>query len=131
MAPEKKRLGKKHRLAQTRPHKGATPKGAKGSEKSVGAASPKGRKTISAKKSAAFTKSKARTQSPDRVKGRSVTGAQIAGPAAEKAPNRPIRGERGMGTFRSQELTMHHARASNHPRCLIRRPRTPLPPCCR
>ncbi len=99
MAPPKKRLGKKHRLAQTRPHKGATPKGAKGSATSVGGASPKGRKTISAKKSAAFTKSKVRTQSPDRVKGRAVTGAQ---PAVDKPTNRPVRGERGMG-FTEQE----------------------------
>jgi GTP-binding protein len=99
MAPPKKRLGKKHRLAQTRPHKGATPKGAKGSTTSVGKASPKDRKTISAKKSAAFTKSKVRTQSPDRVKGRAVTGAQ---PISDKPTNRPARGERGMG-FTEQE----------------------------
>ncbi|SEC06609.1 ribosome biogenesis GTPase Der [Terriglobus roseus] len=100
MAQEKKRLGKKHRLAQTRPHKGATPKGAKASATSVGGASPKGRKTVSAKKSAAFTKSKVRTQSPTRIKGKAVTGAQMAGAAqpAEKAPsNRPVRGSRGMG----------------------------------
>jgi GTP-binding protein len=99
MAPPKKRLGKKHRLAQTRPHKGATPKGAKGTTSTVGKASPKDRKTISAKKSAAFTKSKVRTQSPDRVKGRAVTGAQ---PISDKPTNRPVRGERGMG-FTEQE----------------------------
>ncbi len=98
MAAPKKRLGKKHRLAQTRPHKGATPKGAKGSATSVGGASPKGRKKISAKKSAAFTKSKVRTQSPERQKGRAVTGAQPAGPAADRPTNRPVRGERGMGS---------------------------------
>ena len=103
MAPEKKRLGKKHRQAQTRPHKGATPKGAKASASSVGGASPKGRKSVTAKKSAAFSKSKVRTQSPERQRGRAVTGAQIA-PAADKPTNRPVRGERGMGTFRSQEL---------------------------
>jgi GTP-binding protein len=100
MAQEKKRLGKKHRLAQTRPHKGVTPKGAKASATSVGGASPKGRKTVSAKKSAAFTKSKVRTQSPTRVKGKAVTGAQMAGaPPVEKAPvsDRPARGSRGMG----------------------------------
>ncbi len=96
MAQEKKRLGKKHRLAQTRPHKGATPKGAKASATAVGGASPKGRKTVSAKKSAAFTKSKVRTQSPTRVKGKSVTGAQMA-PGALPASERPVRGSRGMG----------------------------------
>ncbi len=103
MAPEKKRLGKKHRQAQTRPHKGATPKGAKASEKSVGGASPKGRKAIAAKKEAAFSKGKVRTQSPERQKGRAVTGAQMA-PAALPQSQRPARGERGMGTFRSNEL---------------------------
>ncbi len=81
MAPPKKRLGKKHRSAQTRPHKGATPKGAKASAGALGKTSPKGRKQQSAKKSAAFSKSKVRTQSPERAKGRNVTGAQLA-PAA-------------------------------------------------
>ncbi len=78
MAPPKKRLGKKHRSAQTRPHKGATPKGAKASAGTLGKASPKGRKQTSAKKSAAFSKSKVRTQSPERARGRNVTGAQLA-----------------------------------------------------
>ncbi len=81
MAPPKKRLGKKHRQAQTRPHKGATPKGAKASAGALGKTSPKGRKQTSAKKSAAFSKSKVRTQSPERARGRNVTGAQLA-PAA-------------------------------------------------
>ncbi len=81
MAPPKKRLGKKHRSAQTRPHKGATPKGAKASAGALGKSSPKGRKQTSAKKSAAFSKAKVRTQSPERMKGRNVTGAQLA-PAA-------------------------------------------------
>ncbi len=101
MAPEKKRLGKKHRTAQTRPHKGATPKGAKASASSVGGASPKGRKNVTAKKAAAFTRSKVRTQSPTRVKGKAVTGAQMAAGAlpADQRPvtNRPVRGARGMG----------------------------------
>ena len=78
MAPPKKRLGKKHRSAQTRPHKGATPKGAKASAGTLGKVSPKGRKQTTAKKSAAFAKSKVRTQSPERAKGRNVTGAQLA-----------------------------------------------------
>ncbi len=95
MAPEKKRLGKKHRSAQTRPHKGATPKGAKASASASGGASPKGRKTLAAKKSAAFSKSKVRTQSPERQRGRAVTGAQRPS-AAQGETARPIRGTRGL-----------------------------------
>jgi GTP-binding protein len=106
MAPEKKRLGKKHRLAQTRPHKGVTPKGAKASASSVGGASPKSRKTVTAKKAAAFTKSKVRTQSPTRVKGKSVTGAQMAA-AALPASERPERGSRGMGGDEGVRFKVH------------------------
>jgi len=108
MAPEKKRLGKKHRAAQTRPHKGATPKGAKASTSSVGGASPKGRKSIAAKKSAAFVQSKVRTNSPTRQKGKAVTGAQMAPAALSKAERerlgvtlpaqRAPRGSRGLGS---------------------------------
>ncbi|GAA3750679.1 ribosome biogenesis GTPase Der [Terriglobus aquaticus] len=102
MAPEKKRLGKKHRSAQTRPHKGATPKGAKPSAGALSGASPKGRKAVAAKKAASFSKGKVRTQSPDRQKGRAVTGAQMAPGALPKemrpASNRPARGDRGMAS---------------------------------
>ena len=112
MAPPKKRLGKKHRQAQTRPHKGATPKGAKGSASSVAGASPKGRKAISAKKSAAFTRSKVRTQSPERQKGRAVTGAQVA---AEKPTNRPARGQRGMGSAEQEPRPRVNAAALSDP----------------
>ncbi len=84
MAPPKKRLGKKHRSAQTRPHKGATPKGAQASTGALGKSSPKGRKQQAAKKSTAFAKSKVRTQSPERAKGRNVTGAQLAPGALPK-----------------------------------------------
>ena len=115
MAPLKKRLGKKHRLAQTRPHKGATPKGAKGSASSVGGASPKGRKTISAKKSAAFTKAKVRTQSPERQKGRAVTGAQMAPGAlpAEQRPARAPRGSRGLDSGDSARANVNMAALSD------------------
>lgn len=116
MAPPKKRLGKKHRSAQTRPHKGATPKGAKASSGTTGAASPKGRKKVSAKKSAAFTKSKVRTQSPERQKGRSVTGAQMAPGALPKelrpgsqrpTSARPVYGERGMSSSEAPHGVPH------------------------
>ena len=96
MAPPKKRLGKKHRSPTTRPHKGATPKGAKSAAGAAGASSPKTRKAAAAKKAIAFTKSKVRTQSPTRMKGKAVTGAQTAG--LDKPTNRPQPGQRGMGS---------------------------------
>ena len=123
MAPEKKRLGKKHRSAQTRPHKGVTPKGAKPSAGSLSGASPKGRKTVAAKKASAFGKSKVRTQSPDRQKGRAVTGARMAPGALPKeqrpVSNRPVRGERGMSSSDAppqeqfQPLGIHSAALSD------------------
>ncbi|MEG9431199.1 ribosome biogenesis GTPase Der [Terriglobus sp. ADX1] len=126
MAPEKKRLGKKHRTAQTRPHKGATPKGAKASASAAGGASPKGRKAISAKKSASFKESKVRTQSPTRQKGRAITGAQMAPGALPKAERerlgipepsqRAPKGARGMGSSAEvQEKRLVHRAALSDP----------------
>lgn len=126
MAPEKKRLGKKHRTAQTRPHKGATPKGAKASASAAGGASPKGRKAISAKKSASFKESKVRTQSPTRQKGRAITGAQMAPGALPKAERerlgipepsqRAPKGSRGMGSSAEvQEKRLVHRAALSDP----------------
>ncbi len=112
MAPEKKRLGKKHRTAQTRPHKGATPKGAKASASSAGGASPKGRKALAAKKSAAFSKSKVRTQSPERQKGRAVTGAQRAPEASPSTP-RPVRGTRGLDSGEGARAKVNFAALSD------------------
>ncbi|QMV19298.1 ribosome biogenesis GTPase Der [Granulicella sp. 5B5] len=65
MAPkkEKKRLGKKHRQASTRPKLGrSAPKGGA----VTGAVSPKKRKELAAKKAAALVEAKKPTKSPDR-----------------------------------------------------------------
>jgi GTP-binding protein len=66
MAPkgkEKKRLGKKHRQASTRPKMGRTaPRGTA----TTGAVSPKKRKELAAKKAAATKLAKTPTKSPDR-----------------------------------------------------------------
>lgn len=66
MAPkrtEKKRLGKKHRQASTRPKLGKTaPRGTA----TTGAVSPKKRKELAAKKAAAVKASKTPTKSPER-----------------------------------------------------------------
>ncbi len=76
MAPPKKRLGKKHRSASTRPHQGATPKGAKPAAGRVSGASPRARKEAAAKKAAALAKSRVRTQSPTRERGVAVNGSE-------------------------------------------------------
>jgi GTP-binding protein len=61
--PEKKRLGKKHRQASTRPKMGKTaPRGTA----TTGAVSPKKRKELAAKKIAATKLAKTPTKSPDR-----------------------------------------------------------------
>ena len=65
MAPkkEKKRLGKKHRQASTRPKMGrSAPRGTA----TTGAVSPKKRKELAAKKAAATKLAKTPTKSPDR-----------------------------------------------------------------
>ncbi len=66
MAPRretKKRLGKKHRQASTRPKMGRTaPRGTA----TTGAVSPKKRKELAAKKAAAVKLAKTPTKSPDR-----------------------------------------------------------------
>lgn len=68
MAPkreQKKRLGKKHRQASTRPKQGKGPaKGARTGAQ-VGSASPKGRKTLASKKSAAVKAARVPTRSPE------------------------------------------------------------------
>jgi GTP-binding protein len=69
MAPkkEKKRLGKKHRQASTRPKMGKNSPSAKGkSGATTGAVSPKKRKELAAKKTAAAIEAKKPTKSPDR-----------------------------------------------------------------
>src|ERR1700753_2419384 len=60
---EKKRRGKKHRQASTRPKMGkSTPK----TGATTGAVSPKKRKELAAKKAAALIEAKKPTKSPDR-----------------------------------------------------------------
>ena len=76
MAPPKKRLGKKHRSATTRPHQGKTPKGAKPAAGRASATSPKARREAAAKKAAALAKSRVRTQSPERERGIAVNRSE-------------------------------------------------------
>ena len=82
MAPPKKRLGKKHRQAATRPKLGRNPKKAAGG-KAVTGATPKQRKEIAAKKAAAVKAKLLPKRSPERERSRVVSqedrGGQDAG----------------------------------------------------
>ena len=72
--PEKKRLGKKHRQASTRPKLGkSAPRGTA----TTGAVSPKKRKDIAAKKKAALVKSKTPTRSPENERRRVIGEEQM------------------------------------------------------
>jgi GTP-binding protein len=87
MAPkkEKKRLGKKHRQASTRPKMGrSAPRGTA----TTGAVSPKKRKELAAKKAAATKLAKTPTKSPDRER---------------KITLRPAREDRGFASERGGE----------------------------
>jgi GTP-binding protein len=79
MAPkrtEKKRLGKKHRQASTRPKLGKTaPRGTA----TTGAVSPKKRKELAAKKAAATKAAKTPTKSPERERSVVIRNREEAG----------------------------------------------------
>src|SRR6202789_4503918 len=79
MAPkrtEKKRLGKKHRQASTRPKLGrAAPRGTA----TTGAVSPKKRKELAAKKAAALKVAKTPTRSPERERKVTLSERGAAG----------------------------------------------------
>jgi GTP-binding protein len=95
MAPrrtEKKRLGKKHRQASTRPKLGKTaPRGTA----TTGAVSPKKRKELAAKKAAAVKAAKTPTQSPERERKVVIRNREEAGSRghASESPKRSPRVE--------------------------------------
>src|SRR5215475_8160471 len=92
MAPrrdQKKRMGKKHRQASTRPRKGKAPRtGAQMAD-----VAPKKRKALSAKKAAQTKAARTPTQSPERE--RSVVLDGTRGRAAEKQI--PFGNDKGRG----------------------------------
>jgi GTPase len=103
---DKKRLGKKHRQASTRPKKGRAPK----STPTTGAVDPRKRKVLSTKRAAADKVSRVAKQSPEREKRRTIRGE---GAAAAKTPKgtaprskaaRPADGIVGRQTPRSSNM---------------------------
>ncbi|WP_433974124.1 ribosome biogenesis GTPase Der [Tunturiibacter lichenicola] len=83
---DRKRLGKKHRQASTRPKKGRAPK----ATPTTGAVDPRKRKILSTKRAAADAASRVTKQSPEREKRRSIRtdGAGSKTPKGT-APNAP------------------------------------------
>jgi GTPase len=84
MAREKKRLGKKHRQASTRPKKGRAPRTAP----TTGAVDPRKRKILSTKRAAAEKASRVTKQSPDKERSKTI---QPDRPATKK----PVASDRG------------------------------------
>ena len=100
---DKKRLGKKHRQASTRPKKGRAPR----STPTTGAVDPRKRKVLSSKRAAADKASRVTKQSPEREKRKAIRpGAPPKKPAATARPNftRPTDGIVGRQTPRSSNM---------------------------
>ncbi len=100
---DKKRLGKKHRQASTRPKKGRAPK----STPTTGAVDPRKRKVLSSKRAAADRASRVTKQSPERERRKAIRpGAPPKKPAATARPNftRPTDGIVGRQTPRSSNM---------------------------
>jgi len=98
---DRKRLGKKHRQASTRPKKGRAPK----STPTTGAVDPRKRKILSTKRAAVDKASRVTKQSPEREKRKAI---RPDGPAPRKPagtvrpkPERPADGIVGRQTPRS------------------------------
>ncbi len=81
---DKKRLGKKHRQASTRPKKGRAPK----ASATTGAVDPRKRKILSTKRAATEKASRITKQSPDRERRKTIQrdGAPAKKPAASARP---------------------------------------------
>ena len=102
MAQGKKRLGKKHRQASTRPKKGRAPK----STPTTGAVDPRKRKILSTKRAAADKASRVTKQSPEREKRKAIRPDAAPKRPSATRPNfaRPADGIVGRQTPRSSNM---------------------------
>jgi GTPase len=98
----KKRLGKKHRQASTRPKKGRAPK----STPTTGAVDPRKRKILSTKRAAAEKASRVTKQSPERERRKAIRHDAPKKPAAAAGAKfaRPADGIMGRQTPRSENV---------------------------
>jgi GTP-binding protein len=94
---DKKRLGKKHRQASTRPRKGRAPRVAP----TTGAVDPRKRKAVSAKRAALEKKKRTPTRSPDRENRKTV---RPAAPQPRATKDRPADGVVGRQTPHSGNI---------------------------
>src|SRR3984957_8581615 len=107
---DKKRLGKKHRQASTRPKKGRAPK----STPTTGAVDPRKRKILASKRAETDKAARVTKQSPDREKRKTIRGDSAAGakkpvrraglPGSKAAEERPADGIVGRQTPRSANV---------------------------
>ena len=101
---DRKRLGKKHRDASTRPKKGRAPR----VTPTTGAVDPRKRKAIATKKAAASTLKRRPTRSPENESRKTIGGAdaapQPATPKRRIAATRPADGIVGRQTPRSANI---------------------------
>ena len=99
----KKRLGKKHRQASTRPKKGRAPK----STPTTGAVDPRKRKILASKRAETDKAARVTKQSPDREKRKTIRGDAAAGakkPVRRAVEPRPADGIVGRQTPRSANV---------------------------
>jgi len=103
---EKKRLGKKHRRPETRPHLGKTPKSAKSNVKETAVSSPKNRKAIATKKAKDAAKKLTSKQAPEFERKRAVapTGAQMGQTRKQKAQHHPASPAKPKGEIASRAM---------------------------
>ena len=101
----RKRLGKKHRQASTRPKKGRAPK----STPTTGAVDPRKRKILSTKRAAAEKASRVTKQSPEREKRKAIRSDVPKKPAATVRPKftRSLDRIVGQQTPRSDNVAGH------------------------
>jgi GTP-binding protein len=104
MAQGKKRLGKKHRQASTRPKKGRAPR----ATPTTGAVDPRKRKVLSTERAAADKASRVTKQSPEREKRKAIRGEAPARTPKGTPPRsklaRPADGIVGRQTPRSENV---------------------------
>src|SRR5260370_33820780 len=100
---DRKRLGKKHRQASTRPKKGRAPR----ATPTTGAVDPRKRKVLSTRRAAAEKASRVTKQSPEREKRKAIRpGAAPKKPAVGARPSdaRPADGIVGRQTPRPENV---------------------------
>src|SRR4051812_47003993 len=101
---DKKRLGKKHRQASTRPKKGRAPRVAP----TTGAVDPRKRKIVAAKKAAAEKQKRTPPRSPEKESRRTLAPK----PPASARPSRPTDSIVGRNTPNSANIGRPEADAS-------------------